>query len=252
MDRWRFGRLVKLLRQRHGWRQEDLASRAGVSRSVISRIELGQIGRIAWDDLVRVADAVGARLELEARWQGEGVDRLLDAAHAETVEEAAGLLRSTGWDVDVEVSFSIWGERGSIDIVGRHRATGLVAVIEVKASIADVNQTVMTLDRKTRLMPEIARERHWACTGVARFLVIREHSTARLRVSRHAGTFESAFPVRGRACIAWLGNPTTAPPSGLFFVRVQNSRTTVVLRRRVRAPTSASAVPRSARGSERP
>jgi transcriptional regulator with XRE-family HTH domain len=234
VDRYRFGRVIRALRQRHGWRQADLARRSGVSRSVVGRIERGDLLRVAWGDLVAVAEAVGARLDFDARWQGASLDHLLDEGHAATVDATVRILRSAGWDVHVEVSFAIYGERGSIDVVGRHAATGFVACVEVKASIGDANQTVIGLDRKARLTPTIARERGWDCGGVARFLVVADGSTARSRVARHGGTFETAFPLRGRRCLNWLRAPSMPPPSGLFFVALPNVRGTGTTRRRVR------------------
>lgn len=252
MDRWRFGRVIRVLRQRRGWRQVDLAGRAGVSRSVVGRIERGEIGRIAWADILAVAEAVGARLELDLRWQGENVERLLDERHAATVDAIVTLLRRCGWETDVEVSFSMFGERGSIDVVARHPATGGLAVIEAKATIGNVNETVIGLDRKRRLAPEIARQRGWRCDGVARFLVIADGSTSRQRVARHEATFGSAFPLRNRDCVAWLRNPAPPPPSGLFFISLRNVRTTGVGGQRVRVvrrrpgPPRTSVVPRTA------
>ena len=235
MDRWRFGRVVRALRIRHGWTQAVLAQRCGLSRSVIGRIERGEINRIAWADLLAVADPLGIRLELDARWQGARVDALLDERHAATVEAAVDLLNRHGWLADVEVTFSEFGERGSIDVVGRHQRTGLILVIEVKSSIGDVNQTVIGVDRKTRLMPAIARQRSWPCRGVASLLLITDGSTNRDRVARHAATFNSAFSVRGRAMRAWLRDPALPPPRGLLFVEVRNARRAGVDRQRVRA-----------------
>jgi len=234
VDRWRFGRVIRALRQRHGWRQIDLADRARVSRSVIGRIERGEVLRVAWADLVVVAEAVGSRLDLDIRWQGEGIDRLLDERHAATVDATLALLRDLGWEAEVEVSFAIFGERGSIDIVGRHPQTGMLAVIEIKASVGDANQTVIGVDRKARLAPKIAAERGWPCRAVARFLVIADGSTARDRVRRHAALFDTAFPTSSRVCRAWLRNPVEPPPSGIMFITVRDVRRTGVTRARVR------------------
>ena len=74
---------------------------------MVGRIERGDRARIAWADLVRVAEAVGARLDFDLRWQGEAIDRLLDDRHAATVDAAVRLLRAAGWDVEIEVSVSI-------------------------------------------------------------------------------------------------------------------------------------------------
>jgi transcriptional regulator with XRE-family HTH domain len=237
MDRWRFGRVIRALRQRHGWRQVDLAARAGVSRSVVGRIERGELNRIAWGDLVAVAEAVGARLDLDARWQGDGIDRLLDERHAATVNATVELLKKDAWNADVEVSFAIAGERGSIDIVGRHPPTGMLATFEIKATLGDANQTVIGVDRKTRLAPRIAAERGWSCRGVARFLVIADGSTARDRVRRHAALFDAAFPDSGAACRDWLRNPVERPASGIMFIAVRNVRRTGLTRARVRRPS---------------
>jgi len=234
VDRWRFGLVIRALRQRKGWRQVDLAERAGVSRSVVGRIERGEVLRIAWADLVAVAETVGARLDFDLRWQGEGIDRLLDERHAATVDAVVGVFRRHGWEVDVEVSFSIYGERGSVDVIGRHAPTGMLAIVEVKSSVASGNQTVIGVDRKARLAPTIAAEHGWPCRGVARFLVIADSTTSRTRVARHEGTFSTAFPMRGRNCLAWLRSPTQPPPSGLFFIKLPDVRSTDRKRQRVR------------------
>jgi transcriptional regulator with XRE-family HTH domain len=251
MDRWRFGRVIRALRQRRGWRQLDLAARAGVSRSVVGRIERGEVNRIAWGDLVAVADAVGARLDLDVRWQGEGIDRLLDERHAAVVNTTVELLRADGWDADVEVSFAIFGERGSIDVVGRHGPTGMLATFEIKATLGNANQAVIGVDRKTRLAPRIAVERGWPCRGVGRFLVIADGSTARDRVRRHSALFDAAFPDPAAACRAWLRNPVGRPPSGILFVAVRNVRRTGITRARVRLtqgrPPAASTASRGRR-----
>jgi hypothetical protein len=143
---------------------------------------------------------------------------LLDEAHAAVVDLVVSRLRSAGWATVVEASFAIEGERGAIDVLGWHAATGSVAVVEVKSVIPDVQAMISTLDRKARLAPIVARERGWRCGPVARFLFVAEARTARRRVSRHAAIFDAAFPVRGREAQAWLERPNGAPPSALVFI----------------------------------
>src|SRR5262245_26039523 len=98
MDRFRFGRAVRTLRQRRGWRQVDLAARSGLSQSLVSRIELGQIGPSAFDDLVALAAALDGQLSLDFRWRGEQLDRLIDEEHASIVDQVAGIYRGSAWD----------------------------------------------------------------------------------------------------------------------------------------------------------
>lgn len=71
-----------------------------------------------------------------------------------------------------EVSFDIRGQRGSIDILAFHPATGTLLVIEVKSVVPDMQAMLHGVDRKARLAPEIARGRGWRVERVARVLVL--------------------------------------------------------------------------------
>jgi transcriptional regulator with XRE-family HTH domain len=71
VDGVRFGRSVRALRRRKRWRQEDLAQDAGVSRTTISRIELGRGDRLTIRALDLVATALGARVQCWIDWNGE-------------------------------------------------------------------------------------------------------------------------------------------------------------------------------------
>jgi transcriptional regulator with XRE-family HTH domain len=218
MDRIRFGRSVKSLRVRRSWRQLDLAVASGLSSSSVGRIEHGKIQRMAWGDLLAVAEALDGQLGLDFRWRGGDLDRLLDAAHAAIVDSLVGVYRAAGWAVVVEATFSEFGERGSIDVLAWHESTGNVAVNEVKATIADAGRTVMGVDRKGRLAPIVARKLGWTCRGVSRFLVVADGATARRRVAQHAAIFRTSFPLSGRESRAWIDQPTVRPVAGLMFL----------------------------------
>ena len=195
-----------------------------MSRTKAGRIERGQIGRIAFNDLDAIARALDGQLGLDFRWRGEALDRLIDERHAALVDAIVQIFLRAGWEVDVEVSFSIYGERGSIDVFARHPPTGLVAVVEVKASIGEAGGTLIGVDRKARLAPAIARERGWRCTGVARILVVVEGNTARDRINRHREAFRSALPSTTRECLAWIRDPSSPPPAGILFIGPRNVR----------------------------
>lgn len=226
MDIVRFGLSIRALRRRRQWRQVDLARQARVSRTAISRVERGGADRLTVRTLGRVADALGARLECRLLWNGEALDRLLDEAHAALVETFVRWLASLGWEMATEVSFSIQGERGSIDILAFHPSTATLLVVEAKSVVPDVQATFVALDRKTRLAGEIARGRGWRPSRLGRLLVVRDDRTARRRVSAHTATFASAFPARGWAVRGWLRDPAGSPAaagdrspfSGLLFL----------------------------------
>jgi len=238
MDPVRLGHACRVLRIRSRWRQEDLAARAKVSRSAISRIERGRIGSVTLGKLRRVSEALDADLDIRLRWNGEGLDRLLDQAHAGLVEVLVERLRTAGWEVEVEASFAIGGERGSVDVAAYHRQRGVVLVTEVKSVVPDSQATIHGLDRKSRLAPHIAAARGWRCRSVSRMLVIGDSATSRRRIAQLSATYGVAFPVVGRAAQAWLREPDR-PISGLLFLpfaRPANVRAGTTGVQRVRTP----------------
>lgn len=219
MDPILFGRGVRALRLRKRWRQDDLAAAADVSRGVIGRIESGHAERVTIATLDKVAAALGGRVACRLTWNGEGLDRLLDAEHAAIVEAVVRTLRVSEWLVATEVSFSIYGERGSIDVLAFHPEERVVLVVEVKSVVPDVQATLVALDRKERLARQIARERGWEAVAVARLLVVGENRTARRRIEAHSATFGNMFPHRAREIRGWLASPDSRHPvHGLWFL----------------------------------
>ena len=167
--------------------------------------------------------ALGARFEQRILWQGEALDRLLDADHAALVERVVSWLRGEGWEVVPEATFAIHGERGSIDVLAYHPETGALLVVEVKSTMPDVQGTLSGVDRKARLAPALARERGWRVTCVGRLLVLPEDRTARRRVARHDATFAATLPDRNREVRRWVGDPA-GDLRGLLFLSGANQQ----------------------------
>jgi transcriptional regulator with XRE-family HTH domain len=135
MDAVRLGLSIRALRRRRRWTQRQLADRVTISASEISRIERGAAHRVPIRTLERCLEALGARLYLRVLWRGEELDRLLDRDHAQIVERMIALLTRLGWTTIPEATFQVGGERGSIDILAWHAATGILLVIEVKSVV---------------------------------------------------------------------------------------------------------------------
>lgn len=57
-----FGNVVQRARKRHGWSQEELARKSGVSRPTIARIEGGNDVTIM--TITKISQALGLTLEL--------------------------------------------------------------------------------------------------------------------------------------------------------------------------------------------
>ncbi|MEW5990613.1 MAG: MmcB family DNA repair protein [Chloroflexota bacterium] len=157
-------------------------------------------------------------------WQGEALDRLLDADHATLVERVVRELQGAGWRCLVEVTFAIGRERGSVDVLALHEATGTLLVIEVKSVIPDIQATLATLDRKVRLGPAIARDRGWRCERVATILVVAEGRTHRRRVQAVGATFATHLPARTSEVRRFLARPS-GTIRGLWFLSISTQAT---------------------------
>jgi transcriptional regulator with XRE-family HTH domain len=211
MDAKRLGRAFRAVRVRKRLRQDDVGAAAGVSGSTVSRIEAGSLDEVSLRSLLAVAGALGMTVSITAAWEGAELDRLLGGRHSAMHEVVAVLMAGLdGWVSAPEVSFSIYGERGVIDILCWHAATRTLLVIELKTELADVQATVGTLDRKVRLASRIAADRGWQPLVVACWLLIAEGATNRRRVGAHRTMLRNAFPVDGRSMAAWLRAPSGA------------------------------------------
>ena len=213
----RVGAAFRAVRLRHGWRQVDVATRAGVSDSLISALERGHLDTLSVESLRKIALSLDIRIDVIPRWRGGDLDRLLNSRHAALAEATTRWLRSRGWEVAVEVSFAIRGERGFIDLLAWHAPTRTLLVIEIKTEIVDVHELIGVMDRKTRLAPEIARDRGWLPAVVATWLVVEEGSTNRHRVDRFAALLRATFPADGRVMARWLAAPAGSIRGLSFF-----------------------------------
>ena len=216
MRNLRVGAAFRAVRIRKGWRQQDVANEARVSRWVVSQIERGEIGATSLDKIERVAAALEIRIDVVARWRGGELDRLVNARHSALHEAVAQYLASlNGWVFVPEVSFAIRGERGIIDILAWHALTRSILVIELKTEIVDVQETVGTLDRKRRLAVWVARERGWHAANVSTWLLVAEGTANRRRVAAHGTMLRAALPFDGWAMRNWLREPSGHPVAGL-------------------------------------
>lgn len=153
-------------------------------------------------------------------WQGEALDRLRDGRHAVLVERTLRWLAADGWLTRTEVTFSEFGERGSIDVLAFHAATGALLVVEVKSVVPDLQAMLSSLDRKWRLGRAVAKAVGWQTGTVSRLLVLPDDRTARRRVALHAATFDTALPLRTTAVKRWVRSPAGSIAGILFLTDV--------------------------------
>lgn len=237
------GRAFRALRLRLGLRQRDVAGRARVSQQHVSDFERGQLGGMRFEDVRAMLAVVDARLVVTVSWRGGLLDRLLDEGHAAIVNAVSARLRADGWDVLPEATYSIYRERGSIDILAWHAESRTLLVVEVKTEITSAEELLRRHDEKVRLGPQICRERFNASpTSVGRLLVIADTGANRRRVARLDAMLSPVYPRRGASLTAWLRRPS-GPTGGLLFADVGARRP-----RRQAASASGQSGPSTARG----
>lgn len=225
MDLVRFGVVIRALRRRRGWRQLDLAAASGVSQPTVSMVERGHADRLLLGHVVAVVAALEARMVIDIRWRGGELDRLIDQDHARLAAAVGTIVAAAGWVVQYEVTYAIYGQNGSVDILAWHAPTRTVLVIEIKTEITSAEATIRKLDEKARLAAQIAHQRFgWQAATVGRLLVVQKTTTARRRLEEAGRLFDAAFPARNVDVRRWLRSPN-APLSGLMFVPLSSPST---------------------------
>lgn len=240
MDHVRLGSILRRLRIRAGLRQSDVARRAGVSQPLVSSVECGHLGGVSVTTLERIFAAVGASLESDVRWRGPALDRLLDERHAAIVDVSVAHLVRHRWEAGVEVTYAIYSERGSIDVLGDRLEHRAMVVEEIKADIVRMDDTIRKIDEKVRLVRRGVGRDHfgWQPDQVGRILVLPDTDRVRRQVHAHAATLDAALPSGGDDVRAWLRSPV-GPMAGILFVanisRGSGTRSRVGIQR-VRTP----------------
>ena len=239
----RLGAAIRLLRQRRRLTQAELGARAGVSDSTISRIERGHVRSLTVATIQEVAGALDIRVDLVPRWRSGDLDRLLNRRHSTLHELVARWFGDVvpAWVLAPEVSYSIYGERGVIDILAWHPELRALLIIELKTDIVDVNDLVGAADRRRRLARSIAAERGWDPATVSVWVLVAPSRTNRRRVAAHEAMLRAAFPMDGRGVRAWLRNPAGAVAALSFWPdsRAGKVRPDITPARRVRRPRAA-------------
>jgi transcriptional regulator with XRE-family HTH domain len=239
MDALRLGSVVRTVRRRRGWRQIDVARAAGVGQTAVSCLERGRIEAMSVGLLLRIVTALEIRLDFQPRWRGGELDRLLDVRHAAVVERVVGILRASGWEVEIERSFNHFGERGAIDVLAWQPAARALLVGEVKSELVDLQDLVATLDRKVRIAAGLARRRPVA---LARIVFVADTRSNRRIVAAHPELFGAAFPGRTVAARGWVKRPSLSLAAIWFLTDIAGER---AMRdrggsRRVRGPRQGS------------
>ncbi|MDQ3691557.1 MAG: helix-turn-helix domain-containing protein [Chloroflexota bacterium] len=198
------GRLLRMLRIRRGWRQDDVGPKCGLSAAAISRHELGSIG--SWSALEKHAAVFSLRLDVRLLGRAGALVRLGDEEHAAIVEVIASSYRNAGFDTETEGSFSEWGERGRIDLLAFETSTGNLVIVEVKTQLLDLQDLFGSLNVKERLAASVAERRGWKVRRQTALLAAADTSANREIVRAHPTLFAD-FVRRRLSAAALDANP---------------------------------------------
>ena len=242
MEATRLGLGIRALRRRRGWTQTELGRRSGTSQSAVSRAERDPMS-LTLVTLRGIGEALGARFSLRLYWQGEDLDRLLDAAHAGLVDEVVRLLTAAGWEVIPEATFNHYGERGSIDVLAFHPKFGALLIVEVKSVVPDMQAMLAGIDRKARVASEVARDHAWTVRTISRLLVLPDDRTARRRLAEHSATIDQVLPARTRAMRRWIRRPASSLGGVLFLPSTPSTTARVRVRPSPAPPADSQSAP---------
>lgn len=233
-----------MLRLRRGWRLADVAVRARLAPATIARTEHGSIMSL------RVvhphAAALDVRVDFRVIGRGADVARVADEEHAAIVELLARAFRSAGWQIEVEASYSEYGERGRVDLVEYDSASQILVIVEVKTELADLQELFGGLDVKRRLAPALCRRLGWDVARTVTVLAVASVEVNRRLVREHSALFSpfTRATLRGYE-VPVVGTGASAGRVLLWVpASVAGRRRWLAGRRRVRAPDTRNSPPR--------
>jgi transcriptional regulator with XRE-family HTH domain len=256
MEDGKIGAAFRAVRTRKGTTQREVAKVARVTQSDISRLERGQLALLKLETIRRVASVLEMWLDITPRWRGAGIDRILNHAHAALQGSVLDRFRDlAGWTALPEVSFSIRGERGAIDILAWHAETRTLLIVELKTILVEPAELVRTMGQRQRLASEIAKWQGWSPRAVGRWVILTDTRTNRRHVSAHASVLAPLMVADGVRMRRWLREPAGSisalsfwrQPDGVVAMRIGTKR-----RCTSRPPSAAGASDRLASGDSSP
>ena len=208
-------------------------------------MERGHLDRTSLAVIRRCLAGLEVTLDLAPRWRGAELARLLDESHASIQAAWKPRLENWGWQVTVEQSFNVYGDRGRMDLLAWHPIHRLLLVVEVKTVIADAQALLGGLNVKVRVARDVARSLGiGGVTDVVPVLLVAESSTNRARIRRVLPLFER-FTLRGRQAMSWLRRPHEEVSGLLIFTDLRFATSRSVTRaaaHRIRLPQAGASV----------
>jgi transcriptional regulator with XRE-family HTH domain len=175
--------------------QENLSQLAHVSRSQITKIELGHVDP-SLDTAERLAIALGLEVELIMLPPILLEPRQRDAVHAQCSGYVDRRLRAQEWQTAREVEMAHGRSRGWIDLLAFDARTGLLLVVEIKTRLDDIGLVERQLAWYERSALDVARALGWPARRVVVWLLALASAEVDATIWANRKTLSLAFPVR--------------------------------------------------------
>ncbi len=222
----RLGTALREARWRSGFRQRDVADRAGISQSFVSRLERGRAVCVSLETWSVVAASVGEQFVafLEA---APGADRPRDLEHVRRQSAVVEIAAQGGWVARPELALDPGlGRSRSIDVALVRPDARQAVVVEIWDWFDDVGAGLRGLDAKVAILaarlekeasgsdraPGSTRDpRPWTARGL---YVVRDTRRNRTLLDELRPLFAARF---GGSSVGWLRaltDPDVAPPAG--------------------------------------
>jgi transcriptional regulator with XRE-family HTH domain len=190
-------REVLRMREALGWSQAELAAKAAMSQSTISRVEHALAPELTVGKIRSIAEAMGGRIafELQPPLLVAG-GRQRDAAHARCLAHVRGRLERSGWMVEREVETADGRARGWIDLVAFHPITGTLLILEIKTELVDFGAVERQLGFYERVGTIAAARFGWRARSTIGCLVVLATEANEVRLKANRDSLARSFPLR--------------------------------------------------------
>jgi transcriptional regulator with XRE-family HTH domain len=221
-QRAQVGREIRAARLRRGWTQAQLATRAGVGRQVIGRLERA-VTRLDVDVLQRIGLAFGRRLEIT--YGRDPTELTADAGHLAVQELILRVGRDAGYSGTFELATRPSEPWRSVDVVLASPSKRTMLLVECWNTFGDLGAATRSTTRKLAEAEDLAAARWGADGTIGSVWVIRATARNRALVARYPEVFASRFPGSSRAWLEALTNGAQPPPRpGLVWADVGATR----------------------------
>ena len=195
----RVGAALRAIRKRRGWRQVDVAAKAGVSSSFVSLCERGHLDLASIRMLRRMASALDVRLDLQPRWRGSEPTGSSTRATRSCMRRSHALRRASGLGVRARSR-----SRSMASADHRHPRVARRHAEPAGDRAQDPDRRCPGAGRRcrpeTRLAKQVARERGWDAATVSSWVIVVRSATNQRRVAAHRTMLRTALPTDGRTC----------------------------------------------------